>query len=184
VAAELLRQLRHSVRLLARSPLFTVTAIASLAIGLGANTAIFTAANALLLAPTKHVRDMGHLVDIGRTTNGRGFDTVSFATYAYAVVSRAREIGIRMALGADGPSVVRLLLGQALRVVAIGGAIGLVLAAAVSRILTDLLFGISPLDPVAYGATVGLLAIVTLVATYLPARRAAAVDPLISLKAE
>ena len=72
----------HTLRLLARTPLFALTAIASLAIGIGANTAIFTAANALLFAPTAGVREMDRLVDIGRTTEGRGFDTVSYATYA------------------------------------------------------------------------------------------------------
>ncbi len=77
-----LRHVRHAVRLLARSPLFALTAILSLAVGIGANTAIFTTANALLLAPTPAVRDADRLVDIGRTTDGRGFDTVSFGTYA------------------------------------------------------------------------------------------------------
>jgi MacB-like periplasmic core domain len=76
------RHIRHGGRLLVRAPLFAATAILSLAIGLGANTAIFTVANALLFAPTKHIREMDTLVDIGRTTGGQGFDTVSFATYA------------------------------------------------------------------------------------------------------
>ena len=61
----------HTLRLLARTPLFALTAIASLAIGIGANTAIFTAANALFFAPTAGVREWDRLVDIGRTTEGR-----------------------------------------------------------------------------------------------------------------
>jgi predicted permease len=76
------RQLRYGIRVLARSPLFTLTAVLSLAIGLGANTTIFTIANALLLAPTRGVADMDRLVDVGRTQDGRGFDTVSYPTYA------------------------------------------------------------------------------------------------------
>jgi predicted permease len=76
------RHIRYAVRVLARSPLFTLTAVLSLAIGLGANTTIFTIANALLLAPTQGVEDMDRLVDIGRTHNGRGFDTVSYPLYA------------------------------------------------------------------------------------------------------
>lgn len=72
---------KYAARLIGRSPVFALTAILSLAIGLGANTAIFTIANALLIAPTKGIRDMSRLVDIGRTTEGRGFDTVSFPTY-------------------------------------------------------------------------------------------------------
>ena len=77
-----LRHVRHAFRLLGRSPLFTATAVLSLAIGIGANSAIFTTANALVFAPTAGIADMDRLVDIGRTTQGRGFDTVSFATYA------------------------------------------------------------------------------------------------------
>ncbi|HUF48185.1 MAG TPA: ABC transporter permease, partial [Vicinamibacterales bacterium] len=77
------RHLRHAARLLARSPLYTATAILSLAVGLGANTAIFTTANALLLSPTPGVHEMERLVDIGRTRpGGAGMDTVSFPTYA------------------------------------------------------------------------------------------------------
>src|SRR6516225_2128121 len=76
------RHLRYAVRVLARSPLFTLTAVLSLAIGLGANTTIFTIANALLLAPTHGVEHMDRLVDIGRTHDGRGFDTVSYRLYA------------------------------------------------------------------------------------------------------
>lgn len=76
------RQLRYAVRVLVRSPLFTLTAVLSLAIGLGANTTIFTIANSLLLVPTRGVEDMDRLVDVGRTQNGSGFDTVSYPTYA------------------------------------------------------------------------------------------------------
>jgi len=75
------RLLAHTARALLRSPYFTASAVLSLAIGIGANTAIFTAANALLIAPTTGVRDPGGLVDIGRTTDGQGFDTVGFTTY-------------------------------------------------------------------------------------------------------
>lgn len=77
----LARQLRYALRVLARSPLFTLTAVLSIAIGLGANTTIFTIANSLLLVPTRGVEDMNRLVDIGRTHNGAGFDTTSYPTY-------------------------------------------------------------------------------------------------------
>ena len=76
------RQVRYAIRVLVRAPLYTLTAALSLAIGLGANMTIFTIANALLLVPTHGVRDMDRLVDLGRTTNGQGFDTVSYPTYA------------------------------------------------------------------------------------------------------
>ncbi len=77
----LVRQTRHALRVLARAPVFTLTAVLSLAIGLGANATIFTVANALLLVPTHGVRDMNRLVDLGRTEHGSGFDTVSYPTY-------------------------------------------------------------------------------------------------------
>jgi glycerol-3-phosphate dehydrogenase len=64
---------RHAARLIARTPMFAVTAVLSLAIGIGANTAIFTVANAMLIAPTHGLKEMDRLVDIGRTTQGHGF---------------------------------------------------------------------------------------------------------------
>ncbi len=107
-----------------------------------------------------------------------------YGVTAFAVASRSREIGIRMALGANPGSVVRLMLGLGLRLVAIGGAIGLTVAIGAAQLVSGLLFGLSPLDPTAYLATVGVLAAVALVATYVPARRAAAVDPLLALRSE
>jgi predicted permease len=77
----LLVNVRHAARLLVRSPVFSLAAVASLAIGIGANTAIFTAANTLLLAPTTGIADMDRLVDIGRTRPNEPFDTLSFLTY-------------------------------------------------------------------------------------------------------
>lgn len=77
-----MRNLRFAVRLLVRQPLFTLTAVLSIAIGIGANTAIFTAVNGLLLASPEGVADHARLVDIGRTRDGRGFDTVGYQTYA------------------------------------------------------------------------------------------------------
>ncbi len=76
------RPVRYASRLLLRSPLFTATAILSLSLGIGANTAIFTAANALLLAPTAGIREMDRVVDLGRTVDGTGFDTVAYPLYA------------------------------------------------------------------------------------------------------
>jgi len=106
----ILRQVRHAVRMLALAPVFSVTAIVSLAIGIGANAAIFTAANAIFLAPTAGVEDMSRLVDIGRTQDGRGFDTVSYLTYtdlrdrvsAFSGVYALELEPKPLSLGADG----------------------------------------------------------------------------------
>jgi predicted permease len=107
-----------------------------------------------------------------------------YGVTAYMVASRAREIGIRIALGSTAVAVVGMMLRSALKIAAIGGAIGFALAIGASLVIGDLLFGISPLDPVAFLGTLTVLGAVTLAATYLPARRAAAVDPLRSLRVE
>jgi ABC-type antimicrobial peptide transport system permease subunit len=105
---------------------------------------------------------------------------------AYAVTRRTREIGVRMALGADHSRVVWMVLGQGLRLTLIGGAAGLALAAAAAAGLSSagILFGISAFDPVSFGVTALILAGVAALATYIPARRASRVDPLSALRAE
>lgn len=109
-----------------------------------------------------------------------------YGVMAYAVTRRTREIGVRMALGADRREVIRLVLGQGLRLTLVGGVIGLALAGAAAAGLASagLLFGVGRLDPVAFGATSGLLVLVAVLATYIPARRAAGIDPLAALRAE
>ena len=105
-----------------------------------------------------------------------------YGVTAYAVGRRTREIGIRVALGADSNSVLRLMLRQGLGLAAIGVALGVGLAALGSRLLESLLFGIPGLDPVTFGTACVLFAAVTLVATYVPARRATTVDPMVALR--
>jgi len=107
-----------------------------------------------------------------------------YGVLAYTVNHRTREIGVRMALGASYRNVLRLILGQGLRLVGIGGAIGLAGGAALSRLLSSMLFGLSPFDPVAYVSVSLILATVALGAIYLPARRAARVDPMVALRYE
>ena len=107
-----------------------------------------------------------------------------YGVTAYAVSRRTREIGIRVALGADAASVMRLILRQGLVLAGIGVAMGVAIAAAGSRLLESLLFGVRGLDPVTFGATCVLFAAVTLVASYVPARRALSVDPTIALRSE
>jgi predicted permease len=105
-----------------------------------------------------------------------------YGVTSFAVAQRAREIGIRMALGARRNDVLSLVLRQGMAVVALGLLVGLGAAFALTRFAASLLFGVSPTDPVAFGATSLLLAGVALAANLLPARRATAVDPVTVLK--
>jgi putative ABC transport system permease protein len=107
-----------------------------------------------------------------------------YGVMAYTTTQRSHEIGIRMALGARSGEVLSLVLGQGMRLVAVGLAVGLIGAWALSRVLVSQLYGITARDPVTYVAVAVLLAAVALLATYLPARRAAHVDPLIALRSE
>jgi predicted permease len=107
-----------------------------------------------------------------------------YGLMAYAVVRRTPEIGIRMALGAERGAVLRMVVGDAARLTLAGLLIGLAAAFASSRYLSSLLFGLTPTDPVTQAAAAGLLLAVALLAAYVPARRAARVDPLIALKTE
>jgi putative ABC transport system permease protein len=107
-----------------------------------------------------------------------------YGVIAYFVSQRTQEIGVRMALGATAGSVIRLVLGQALRPVAVGAAVGVVAALAASRVLASQLFGVSRTDPLTIAAVVATLIGVALVASAVPARRAAAVDPTRALQSE
>jgi predicted permease len=107
-----------------------------------------------------------------------------YGVIAYAVSQRRREIGIRLALGAEPREVRRLFVRRGLIVGGIGLAIGLGGALGFSRLMESLLFGVSPLDPVTFAAMAVLLAAAAVLASYLPARRAAAVDPVETLRAE
>jgi macrolide transport system ATP-binding/permease protein len=107
-----------------------------------------------------------------------------YGTTAYTVSRRVREIGIRMALGARAQDVKALVLRQSMRPVLIGGAAGILLCAAVTRILSKLLFGVSPLDGIAFVSVGAFLIAVALLASYLPARRAVRVDPMVALRHE
>ena len=105
-----------------------------------------------------------------------------YGVVAYSVSRRTREIGIRMAIGADAGDVARLVLRQGMWLTVIGAAIGLALALLASRLLGSLLVGVSARDPGVYIAVPLLLAAVSLLACYVPARRAARIDPLLALR--
>jgi predicted lysophospholipase L1 biosynthesis ABC-type transport system permease subunit len=107
-----------------------------------------------------------------------------YGVLAYSVAHRRREIGVRMALGADGRGVRALVLGQVGRLLLAGGAAGVLAALALGRAARSLLFGLTGHDPAVLAGAVGVIALVALAAGYLPARRAARVDPIRALRAE
>jgi predicted permease len=105
-----------------------------------------------------------------------------YGVVSYAVASRTREVGIRMSLGANRTSVVKLMMSSALRLVGAGALVGLILAAVGGSLLRSLLFGVQTLDPVTFVGVPLLLLVVAAVAAWLPARRASRVDPITALK--
>jgi predicted permease len=107
-----------------------------------------------------------------------------YGMLAFSVAERAQEIGIRMALGAQQRDVLRLVLGQGLRIVLTGIVIGLAVAWASTRLMRTLLFEVSPSDPETYLAIAALLLLIALLACWIPARRATKVDPLVALRYE
>jgi putative ABC transport system permease protein len=107
-----------------------------------------------------------------------------YAVTAYGVTQRTQEIGVRMALGAQRGDVVRLAVGQALRATAIGAGAGLLAALVLSRAVRALLFQVQPADPATLAASIALLLVVAAAAAFVPARRAAQVDPMEALRCE
>jgi putative ABC transport system permease protein len=107
-----------------------------------------------------------------------------YGVTAYSVSRRTREIGIRVALGADSGRVLRLMLRQGLTLAAVGAALGMVLAAFAARLIEGLLYGVRPADPLTFAAASATFALVTAAATYIPARRATRVGPMAALRTE
>ncbi len=105
-----------------------------------------------------------------------------YGVLSFVVAQRANEIGIRMALGANQSDVVGLVVWQAAGLAATGLTIGLAGSVAAARVLAGFLYGVKPTDPMTYAAVAGFLSVATLTASYLPARRAARIDPLIALR--
>jgi putative ABC transport system permease protein len=107
-----------------------------------------------------------------------------YGILAYSVTQRTREIGVRVALGAEPGNIVRIVVGSGARLVIAGAVAGMLMALALSGLMKSLLYGVGPRDPLTFIAAPVLLAAVALIAAYLPARRAARVSPMEALRTE
>ena len=107
-----------------------------------------------------------------------------YGLLSYEVTRRTREIGIRMAIGAQSSNVVKMVLGKAAGLIAAGAVVGIAAFLGVTRLLTSFLYGVWPADPATLVAVALLLGVVALAACYIPARRATRVDPLVALRYE
>ena len=107
-----------------------------------------------------------------------------YGVLSYVVTQRGREIAVRMALGAERTGLRRMFVLQGARVALLGVAVGVLISLGVTRFLATLLYGVETLDPSTFGAMAAVMVAVALLASYLPARRASAVDPMRSLRTE
>jgi ABC-type antimicrobial peptide transport system permease subunit len=107
-----------------------------------------------------------------------------YGVVSYTVAERTPEIGVRIALGAQGRDVLRMVLAQGLKPVVIGSAAGLIASLALGRTLSSLLYGVTATDPATFAVVVLLLSFAALLACWLPARRATKVDPMVALRCE
>jgi putative ABC transport system permease protein len=105
-----------------------------------------------------------------------------YGVVSYTVTQRTRELGVRMALGADAANTLRLVLGRSMFLIAGGTACGLIASMAVTRVMSGLLYGVSPLDPIVFAGVSLMLATAGFVASLIPARRATRVDPIVALR--
>jgi len=138
-----------------------------------------------LVATTKAPRQFNTLLLVVFATVALALAVVGlYGVLAYSVSERTQEIGVRLALGAQVGSVLKLVIGQGMKLVVIGVVIGLAGSFALTRLMARLLFGVGPTDPLTFISVAALLMLVALLACWIPARRATKVDPMAILRHE
>jgi FtsX-like permease family protein len=233
LADDVAQDIRYAARTFRRAPGFTIAAVVTLALGIGATTAIFSIIDGVLVRGLPY-RDADRVVDIWETSDNGGYRLPSYPTFkdwrrqsqswsdafeemayvkgaaaiyvgdkgpeqllasfvspaigmygviAYGVAQRTREMGVRMALGASDRRILGLILGEGVRLAAVGAVLGLA-AAASTRLIRSLLFETTPADPMTFIVTPLVLAGVALLATYIPARRATRLDPTLAIRGD
>ena len=170
----LAQDVRFALRTLWKTRGFTAIALLALALGIG------DLVSATVAEPRFYSRMLGSFSAIALLLASLGI----YGVMAYSVAQRTREIGIRVALGAQRSDIFRSVMLKSALLVLAGVAIGLAGAFGVTRVLQNLLFDVKPTDAATFAAVSVLLILVALVATYVPARRATSVDPMVALRYE
>lgn len=202
----LLHDLRFAFRMLLKSPGFTAVAVITLALGIGANTAMFTVINSVLLrslpfdktVPLYQVQTLEEMV--ANAGSLRRFDMWLIGAFAgialllaavgiygvmaYSVAHRTREIGIRIALGARQETVLRLVMRQGAKLALMGVVLRVAGALGLTQLMASLLYGVSARDWATFSIVPWIVLVMILAGCYIPARRAAKLDPVAALRQE
>lgn len=195
--------LRYALRMLRKKPGFTLVAVLTLALGIGEPTALVDLVRAQVQKLDSHlplydIKTLATQIDESIiqerlvTWLCTAFGLLAtlltalglYGVLAFSVAQRTKEIGIRVALGAQARDVMKLILGQGMLLVAAGVVLGLGASLTVTRLIAGLLFGVTPTNATTFIAVSAGLVLLALIACYIPARRATKVDPLVALRYE
>ena len=172
----LFRDVRYSLRSLRKTPAFTLGAVATVALTVGTTTAIFSVVHGVLLRQLPY-RNVEQVFWIWSDQPGRDRtpfnvpDFIDYAVVTYSVSQRAREVGIRVALGASRSNIVRLVMGHGIRCVLIGLVLGIAMAFGVTRLLSTMLFGVAATDVVTFGQVAVVVGAVSVLTCAVPIAR-------------